>query len=243
MKKMGTAIITGASRGIGAAVAEALAEEGFALALVCRKQKQQMDRQAERISRTYGVEIHTYQVDVKNIRMVEEMIRDVESRSEKISVLVNNAGIAHYGLLSDMEENEWDDVVNTNLKACFNMSKYVVPIMVRQQYGHIINISSMWGTYGASCEVAYSASKGGMNAFTKALAKELAPSGIMVNAISCGVIDTEMNGHLTEEEREVLRGEIPADRFGTPEDVANTVLGLLKMTYVTGQIIGCDGGF
>ncbi len=243
MKKNGTAIVTGASRGIGAAIAAGLAEDGYALALSCRNKMDQLEKLADRLQKEYHVKIHIYRLDVRDTDAIREMTEDVLTWSEHIDVLINNAGVAYYGLLSDMEEKEWDEVMDTNLKSCFSTAKAVIPTMVRQKSGSIINISSVWGSCGASCEVAYSASKGGMNAFTKALAKELAPSGIAVNAISCGVIDTEMNGHLSKEEKEALREEIPADRFGIPKDVADTVRGLLQMSYVTGQIIGCDGGY
>ena len=243
MKKERTAVVTGASRGIGAAIAAALAKEGYNLALTCIKNKTQLDKMADKLMAKYGVLVLSYQCDGAEYRAVDQMSKDVLSRVKSVDYIINNAGIAHFGLLSDMSPGEWGAVIDTNLTACYHMAKCFVPAMVRQQSGHIINISSIWGNYGASCEVAYSASKGGVNAFTKALAKELAPSHIAVNAISCGVIDTDMNVRLTGEEREELRRSIPADRFGTPEDVANTVLGLLKMTYVTGQIIGCDGGW
>ncbi len=243
MKKRGTAIVTGASRGIGAAIAEALAEDGYALALSCIRNKVMMDELADRLRDEHGVDIHTYQIDVGKMDEVREMVGDVLEWSGRIDVLVNNAGIAYYGLLTDMDEDAWDEVINTNLKGCFTTAKYVVPSMVRQKEGDVINITSIWGRYGASCEVAYSASKGGVNAFTMALAKELAPSNVRVNAISCGVIDTEMNERLSDEERTALMESIPADRFGTPKDVARTVRGLLQMSYVTGQVIGCDGGF
>ena len=239
----GTAIVTGASRGIGKAIAEALAKEGYAIAINCIENKSQLDKTAASLCDTFGAEVRTYQSDVSDLSAVEGMINDVLTWSDTIDVLINNAGIAHYGLLSDLAPTEWEKIIATNLTSCYHTAKCVIPTMVRQQSGHILQISSIWGEYGASCEVAYSASKGGVNAFTKALAKELAPSHIAVNAISCGVIDTDMNAHLNHEEKEALRQEIPADRFGTPEDVAQTVLGLLKMKYVTGQIIGCDGGF
>lgn len=243
MKKRGTAIVTGASRGIGAAIAEALAKEGYNLALTCIKNKSQLDKLAESLTVTYGVSAYTYQCDGRNYEEVRMMSKDILTKYKHIECLINNAGSAHFGLLTDMEPAEWDNIIATNLTACYYMAKCFVPSMVQNQSGHIINISSIWGDCGASCEVAYSASKGGVNAFTKALAKELAPSHIAVNAISCGVIDTDMNARLSAEEKEELRQSIPANRFGTTEDVANTVLALLRMTYVTGQIIGCDGGW
>ena len=159
-------------------------------------------------------------------------------------MLVNNAGISYVGLLTDMSNQDWDHILHTNLSSVFYCSRAAIPHMVFQKSGKIINISSMWGRTGASCEAAYSATKAGVNGLTMALAKELAPSNIQVNAIACGVIDTEMNACFTDEERSILREEIPAGRFGTPEEVAALVLDLARQhTYLTGQIIGLDGGY
>ncbi len=161
-----------------------------------------------------------------------------------VTILVNNAGVSHVGLLSDMSLTEWNQVIQTNLTSLFCCCKYAVPPMVRNQHGKIINISSVWGSSGASCEVAYSASKGGVNAFTRALAKELAPSRIMVNAIACGVIDTQMNQCFSEDERRQLAEEIPAGRFGMPEEAAALALSLVNApSYLTGQVITLDGGW
>ena len=173
----------------------------------------------------------------------EQVLNEIIGAFETPDVLVNNAGIAHIGVLQDMSVEEWNRIIGVNLSSCFYTVHAFLPGMIRRGSGHIINISSMWGVSGASCEVAYSAAKGGVNAFTKALAKEVAPSGIYVNAIACGVIDTEMNRGLTEEERAALVDAIPLGRFGTPEDVAGIVKNILSSTYMTGQIIGVDGGF
>ena len=159
--------------------------------------------------------------------------------------MVNNAGIAWLGLMTDMEEKDWRRLMSTNLDSLFNTSKHAVPIMVRKHSGRIINISSVWGNAGASCEVAYSASKGGVNSFTRALAKELAPSNIQVNAVCCGVIDTDMNRkHLTGEELDELADEIPMGRMGDAKEVANLVTMVAEAPlYMTGQIITIDGGW
>ena len=158
--------------------------------------------------------------------------------------MVNNAGVSHIGLLSDLSLDEWNLLIQTNLTSVFCCCKHAVPNMVRNQYGRIINISSVWGIAGASCEVAYSASKGGVNAFTKALAKELAPSNISVNAIACGVVDTRMNQHFSTEEQQKLAEEIPAGRFGTPKETAQLAAFLASApAYLTGQIISLDGGW
>ena len=169
-----------------------------------------------------------------------DMFRDIPH----LDVLVNNAGISYVGLLTDMTYQEWHEVIDTNLSACFLTCKYAVPEMVRRHRGKIVNISSVWGAVGASTEVAYSASKGGMNAFTRALAKELGPSNIQVNAVACGVIDTDMNWCFDEEEMAALIREIPADRIGRPEEVAELVKLLCTGNeYLTGQIITLDGGW
>ena len=161
-----------------------------------------------------------------------------------VDIVINNAGISHIGLLSDMSAEDWHRIIDVNLSSVFYTSKLAIPYMVSNKRGKIINISSVWGNIGASCEVAYSASKGGMNSFTKALAKELAPSNIQVNAIACGCIDTEMNRCFSEEERQDLIDEIPAGRFGTPEEVADLAYSLAtEHEYLTGQIISFDGGW
>lgn len=240
---MQTAVITGASRGIGAAVARRLASLGYRLALICEKNTDMLEVLADELTDTYDVEILTYTCDVSDGESVQGMCDDILAAFGYADVLINNAGVAHIGLLQDMSLEEWERIIGVNLSSCFYMTRSLLPGMIRQGSGHIINISSMWGRSGASCEVAYSAAKGGVNAFTKALAKEVAPSGIAVNAIACGVIDTEMNRGLSEEERAALVDDIPQGRFGTPEDIAGAVELILDSTYMTGQIIGVDGGY
>lgn len=159
-------------------------------------------------------------------------------------LVINNAGISYIGLLQDMAPEEWDRIVRTNLTSVFNCSKLAIPHMLEQKSGKILNISSVWGNVGASCEVAYSATKGGINSFTRALAKELAPSNVQVNAVACGAIDTDMNHFLEKEELEALKEEIPAGRLAKPEEVAQLLLQLARSdSYLTGQIIGFDGGW
>ena len=161
-----------------------------------------------------------------------------------IDVLINNAGISYLGLLSEMPYEQWELLLRTNLTSVFACCKCAIPHMVSQKSGKIINISSDWGIYGASCEAAYSATKGGINALTKALAKELAPSNIQVNAVACGVIDTEMNACFDEAERKTLEEEIPAGYFAKPDEVARFLLQLAQApAYLTGQVIGFDGGW
>ncbi len=237
---MKTACITGASRGIGKAIAEAFAKEGYQLYLTCNHSIEMLSRFAAELEKSYSVPCHGIQTDMGNYEEVTSLF----SRIKHLDVLVNNAGIAHIGLLSDMSPDEWHRVMGTNLDSCFYTCKSAIPLMLANHRGKIINISSVWGNVGASMEVAYSASKGGMNAFTKALAKELAPSNIQVNAIACGVIDTKMNAHLSPEDKKALQAEIPADRLGTPGEVASLALMLAQAPeYMTGQIITMDGGW
>lgn len=235
-----TALITGASRGIGLAIAEAFAESGYDLVLTCSKSFDDLQGNATRLMQKYEINALPVQADMGNFSEVEKLFAQIPS----LDVLVNNAGISHIGLLSDMNVEEWCRVMSVNLDALFYTCKLATPLMLQQHAGRIINISSVWGNVGASMEVAYSASKGGVNAFTKALAKELAPSNIQVNAIACGVIDTPMNACFSEEELAALREEIPADRIGNPEEVAKLVLQTAQApSYMTGQIITIDGGW
>lgn len=242
MKK--TAFVSGASRGIGAAIAHSLAKEGYHLALICEKRTEQLEQLAASLRETYHVETLCRTGDMGSASFVTDTASAALDRWGSVDLVVNNAGIAHIGLLADMTPQEWERLIAVNLSSCFYTAKAFVPAMVARGQGHLIQISSVWGSAGASCEVAYSAAKGGMNAFTRALAKELAPSNIQVNAIACGVIDTEMNGMLSKDERRRLQNEIPAGRLGTPEDVAACLYALLHTpSYLTGQIITLDGGW
>ena len=181
-----------------------------------------------------------FQCDASDYNKVEEMFKMLPA----LDVVVNNAGISYYGLLQDMTPADWKKVMDTNLTSMFYTSKLCIPGMLSKGEGRIINISSIWGNDGGSFEVAYSASKGGVNTFTKALAKELAPSNISVNAIAFGVIDTEMNGHLDAEEKQALTDEIPAGRFGTTAEAADMIWQIANApSYLTGQIITMSGGF
>lgn len=239
-----TVLITGASRGIGQAIAIAFAKAGYQMVITCSKSEQDLCDLAEILTTHYGVEVLTSVGDIGDFYYANQLFKDIEARFGGIDVLINNAGISYVGLLTDMSIEDWNRILNTNLTAVFSTCKHAVPYMVQKQSGKIINISSVWGNVGASCEVAYSASKGGMNTFTKALAKELAPSGIQVNAISCGCIDTQMNACFSAEDIEALTEEIPAGRFGTPKEVADLVLDLAAgHNYLTGQIITLDGGW
>lgn len=238
------ALITGASRGIGAALARTFAQNGYHLALCCHNSGAQLDALANELSKQYHIEICTFTGDVGDYAFVEQMVNKTLEKFSKIDVLINNAGISYIGLLTDMQIDDWNHIVATNLTSVFSTCRCCVPSMVSQKSGKIINISSVWGNVGASCEVAYSACKGGINSFTRALGKELAPSNIQVNAIACGVIDTAMNGCLSEEDICSLTAEIPTDRLGRPEEVASLILQTASApAYMTGQIITIDGGW
>lgn len=234
------ALVTGASRGIGKEIATALAAEGYHLYITCIHSKETLLSLAEELSARYHITCTPFVGDMGNPADVEKLFENIT----ELDVLVNNAGISYVGLLHEMSLTDWQNVINTNLNSVFYTSRLAIPLMLRKHSGRIINISSVWGSAGASMEVAYSASKGGMNSFTKALAKELAPSHIPVNAIACGVIDTDMNRCFSAEDMEALRQEIPADRIGQATEVAQTVSMLLHAPdYLTGQVITIDGGW
>lgn len=238
------ALVTGASRGIGRAIAIALSRHGYDLVITCKTQMDLLNKTAKTI-RSNEVTCVAVQVDVSDIKQVDALFtQHVQANFSRLDLVVNNAGISYVGLLTDMALDTWAQVMDTNLNSLFYTSKWAVPMMVQQKSGNIINISSIWGGSGASCEVAYSTSKGGMNSFTKALAKELAPSNIRVNAIACGAIDTDMNEWMTEEDRDAFLEEVPLGRMGTVNDIAETVLFLTsdKASYITGQILTVDGG-
>ena len=234
------ALITGASRGIGEAIAKELARQGFDLTLTCLNSLDQLKELAGCLEKKYGVSCHIFQGDMGDPEAVDRLFDGLN----RLDVLINNAGISHIGLLSDMSVSQWRRVMSTNLDSCFYTCRRAIPLMVHAKQGRIINISSVWGQAGASMEAAYSASKGGVNSLTKALAKELAPSNIQVNAIACGVIDTDMNRCFSPEEMASLIEEIPADRIGRPEEVAALAGQLITApAYMTGQIITIDGGW
>ena len=229
--------ITGGAHGIGRSIVDRFYQQGNQV-VFC-------DIDDTRSLKTaYETGAHFIHADVSVKEELEATMKTVLNKWGDIDILINNAGIAWFGLLTDMTDNDWDKILATNLSSVFYCSRAAIPYMVSKKYGKILNISSMWGTVGASCEVAYSATKSGIHGLTRALAKELAPSNIQVNAIACGVIDTEMNGRLNEEERQDLMDEIPSGRFADPAEVAELALKLTDTpAYMTGQIIGIDGGF
>lgn len=241
--KKKTVLVTGSSRGIGRAIALAFGRAGCNVVLNASKSAEQL---AETKSLLEGEHIPVLAVlaDVSDYESCQRLFAEIENTFGMVDILINNAGISHIGLFTDMTPADWQRVLSVNLGSALNCTHLAVPAMVRKKEGVILNISSMWGEVGASCEAVYSASKGAVNAFTKAMAKELAPSHIRVNAISCGVIDTEMNACLDAEERQSLLEEIPLLRFGQPEEVADLAVFLAsqRAAFLTGKIITLDGG-
>jgi 3-oxoacyl-[acyl-carrier protein] reductase len=236
-------LITGASRGIGKACALTFAKAGYQVFLNCRSSLDEIESVQKEIL-SNGGKCHVLMGDVSNPNDVKEIFLQIERICKGLDVLINNAGISYVGLLNNMAVDEWNQVIATNLSSAFYCSKLAIPYMIHQKSGKIINISSIWGRFGASCEVAYSTSKAGLDGFTKALSKELAPSNIQVNSISCGIIDTQMNHGFSKDELKSLIEDIPASRFGGAFEVADLALDLAsKHSYLTGQIIGLDGGF
>lgn len=239
-----TALITGASRGIGAALARRFAAEGYNLAVCCQNTYEKLQELANTLQQTYKIQVLPFCGNVGDYTFIGDMVQKTLDTFGSIDVLINNAGISYIGLLTDMDITDWDKILATNLTSVFSTCRQVIPSMVHAKSGHIINISSVWGNVGASCEVAYSACKGGINSFTRALGKELAPSNIQVNAIACGVIDTDMNRCFSDEERSALIEEIPAGRMGSPDEVAALAYSLVSgPAYLNGQILTLDGGW
>ncbi len=234
-----TVLITGSSRGIGAAIAEKFGLSGDRVIINCNKSIKEGTEFAEDL-RSRGIDAEFYGADLSRFNATKEMIDKIG----RVNVLINNAGISQIKLLTETAPEDYKNIMSANLGSVYNASYCVLPQMIRDKSGVIINISSMWGITGASCEVAYSASKAGVIGFTKALAKEVGPSNIRVNCVAPGVIDTKMNNSLTEEDKNALISETPLNRLGTPKDIANTVFFLASddASFITGQVIAVDGG-
>lgn len=241
---MKTALITGASRGIGTACAIALAKSGYNIVLNYNKSEEKALTLSKIIADNYSVDVMCIKADVADKAQVDEMVNSALERFKGIDVLVNNAGISLSKLFTDTNENDWNKIISTNLTSVYNVTHAVLPSMLRNHSGNIVNISSMWGQVGASMEVAYSASKAGVIGLTKALSKEVAPSNIRVNCVAPGVIMTDMMSDYSDDEIDMIKDEIPMCELGTAKNVADTVAFLVsdKASYITGQVIGVNGG-
>lgn len=236
-------LITGASGGIGSEIARHFSVLGYRLLLVYNKNKVDIEKLSNELSSI--TEVVVYQCDLSNESAVKTMVADIIDRFKRIDCLVNSAGVAQIKQIQDVEETDFDYIFNNNVKSMVFVLKYVVPHMVSEKAGKIVNISSMWGSVGASMESLYSASKGAINSLTLSLAKELGPSNITVNAICPGLINTKMNSNLNKQDVEAIVEATPLNRIGEPKDVANAVEFLLdeRANFITGQIITVDGGF
>lgn len=235
-------LITGASRGIGNTTAKLLAQQGYSVLANYNNSCEKANELKDFISQNGGV-CELFKADITNKAEVENMIDFCIKKFGKIDVLVNNAGISAIKLFTEITNDEWNQMINVNLTGMFNVTSSVVRYMLKNKKGKIINISSIWGMVGASCEVHYSTAKAGIIGFTKALAKELGPSNIQVNCVAPGVIDTEMNQNLTEEEMNYLIEQTPLGKIGKPEDVAKCIYFLTEDNFITGQVLSPNGGF
>lgn len=241
MKKC--ALITGASGGIGSEIALRLAKDGFNIAACYCSDEVGIAELEKKLAKT-DAEYKLYKADVSDYNSIKEVFTDAAEVFGGVSVLVNNAGIAQQKLFTDITQDEFDRITAVNFKGVFNCCQCAVPYMVNEKAGKIINVSSMWGIYGASCETVYSATKAAVIGLTKALARELAPSNVQVNCVAPGAIDTKMNNNLSAEDKADFSSEIPMGRFGTAREIAGVVsfLASADSDYVTAQVITADGG-
>ncbi len=240
---MNSILITGASGGIGAAIAEEAAKYTKKIAITARQDKEGLAR-TEGILRDAGCEVLTFLGDGADSAFVDDVVRRVTDTFGTVDILVNNAGISVTGLHQDLSDADWSRILGVNLSSVSYYCRALIPHFLQSGSGRILNVSSVWGIAGASCEAAYAATKGGVDALTKSLGKELAPSHIPVNAIAYGAVDTKMNAWLSEEERMVLEEEIPYGRMATAEEAAAFAWNILTSpTYLTGQVIPFDGGW
>ncbi len=239
-----TVIVTGASGGIGSATAALFARNGYNTIINYNKNKEAALSLCEVLSKE-GATVRVFGADVSQFSEAKALADFAKSEFGDVDILVNNAGIAQQKLFTDITDEDFDRMMAVNVKSVFNCSKAVLPFMIHKKYGRIINVSSMWGICGASCEVHYSASKAAVVGMTKALAKEVGPSGITVNCVAPGLIDTPMNGNLDSDTINALCEETPVMRIGTPEDVAKAIFYLAGegSSFITGQVLGVDGGF
>lgn len=241
MKKV--ILITGASRGIGKDIAETLAKNSDNIIIANYNKSEEKAKEMQANLKKENIDIEIIKADVSKRNEVKKMVEAVLNKYGKIDVLINNAGISQYKLFNDITDDDWDDIININLKSVFIVSQEVVRNMIHNKNGCIINISSIWGVIGASMEVAYSTSKAGIIGLTKSLAKELGPSNIRVNAIAPGIIDTGMNSRFSEEELKNIKEEIPLEKIGKKADITKCIQWLINDEYTTGQVISINGGW
>ena len=239
---MKTVLITGGSRGIGKCIAENLAKDGYNVVLNYNKSEKQARKIQEDLKHE-GIIIEIFKADVSKRAEVKDLVSFAIKKWGKIDCLINNAGIAKIQMFQDVTEDDWNEIINTNLKSVFYMSQEVIPYMVHEKEGCIINMSSIWGIVGASCETTYSISKAGIDALTKSLAKELGPSNIRINSIAPGVIDTDMNSKLDERIKDEIKNETPLGKIGKPLDIYKCAKWLIEDEFTTGQIISVNGGY
>jgi 3-oxoacyl-[acyl-carrier protein] reductase len=238
-----TALVTGGAKGIGAAICKALANDGYRIALNYNSSFESATELKNELSSVTHIEI--FKADISDSSDVERMFTEIESVFGGVDVLINNAGIAQQALFTDITDEMWQKMIGVNLTGSFNCCRRALPYMIRNKFGKIINITSMWGEVGASMEVHYSASKAGLIGLTKALAKEVGLSGITVNAVSPGVIETDMMASFSDEVKSSLADETPLGVLGTPENIASAVSFLAsdKADFITGQVVSVNGGF
>ena len=236
------AIVTGASRGIGREIAKSLAKQNIKV-IANYNNSEEKAIELKKELEAEGIEIDIVKADVSKREEIKNLVKYAIENYEKIDILINNAGIGEYKLFTDETDEDWNKVINTNLYSAFATSQEVIPNMIKNKNGCIINISSVWGMVGASMEVLYSVSKAGIDGFTKALAKELGPSNIRVNAIAPGIVDTDMCKNFTKEELEDIKEEIPLERIGKVKDISKCINWLIDDDYTTGQIISINGGW
>lgn len=235
-------LITGAARGIGRETAKFLVKKGYTV-IANYNQSEQKAIELQNDLKAKGYDIDIFKADVSKREDCKKIVNYVIKKYNKIDVLINNAGVSIYGMFTDLTDEELDNIMKTNLYSAIMMSQEATKYMIHEQNGCIINISSIWGMVGASCEVAYSVTKAGIDGLTKALAKELGPSNIRVNSVAPGMIDTQINSHLTAEDKEAIKQETPLAKIGNPVDIAKTINWLIEDEFTTGQIISPNGGW
>ena len=235
-------LVTGGSRGIGANIVQELSKQGYTVIMNYNKSEEQANKIKNELGNN-GIHIDIVKADISKRNEVKNLINFIIGKYEHIDVVINNAGISQIKLFTEITDEDWNKMLQTNLTSAFYVTQEAVPSMIQKKSGCIINISSVWGIVGASCEVHYSVAKAGLDGMTKALAKELGPSNIRVNSIAPGIINTEMNKELSKQELENIANEIPLEKIGYPHSITNCVKWLIEDDYTTGKIISVNGGW